>query len=368
MNRKTVYKLVSTVGEISKAEISRQTGISSPTVIKIVSFLLENGFVVEAGEGDTALGRKPQLLRFNPDAAFSIGAELDGGRIRLGLVNLLGEVKIIKKIDVTQDFDNVIGNVMVSGIRDIVAEAGISEDKILGIGIGIPGVLDPVNQVIDFAPLIGIESARECKEALNMLHKNTGLPVFIENDVNAAAVGEYVTRKLSPEQDLIYISLGTGLGAGIILDGRLRRGKRNSAGEIGYMVFDRNFKTLKTRAGWMESQINLQSLSAGWGFSPVSGKELMTDGDKSFLVDHIASNLALCIANLSALIDTDLVVIGGITVEALGDDLLRSVQRYLSRLCFFDIKCQPQECIEPCIVGMASIVTEARLDLLLGGS
>ena len=72
MNRKTVYRLLASVGEISKAEISRQTGISSPTVIKIVNFLLANGFITEAGEGDSALGRKPHILRFNPEAYYSI--------------------------------------------------------------------------------------------------------------------------------------------------------------------------------------------------------------------------------------------------------------------------------------------------------
>ena len=84
MNRKTVYKLVSQVREISKAEISRQTGISSPTVIKIVNFLLDNDFLLEAGEGDSALGRKPQLLKFNANAAYSIGAELEGDFFSLG--------------------------------------------------------------------------------------------------------------------------------------------------------------------------------------------------------------------------------------------------------------------------------------------
>ena len=368
MNRKTVYKLVSAVGEISKAEISRQTGISSPTVLKIAGFLLENGFVIEAGEGDSALGRKPQLLRFNPDAAFSIGVKLDGDHLRLGIVNLLGDIKTMKQVGVKPDFDNIIGNELVSNINCMLADAEIPRDKILGIGLGIPGVLDPEKQLIEFAPLIGIDSARECRGVLDALYKNTGLPVYIENDVNAAAIGEYVVRRLSPEQDLIYVSLGTGLGAGIILDGRLRRGKRNSAGEIGYMVFDRDFKTLKSRAGWMESHINLQALSSRWGYSPSHDNEFTAPEDKAFLIDHVASNLALCIANLSVQIDTDLVVIGGITVKALGDELLKAVRNYLSRLCFFDIECQSQLCKEPSIAGAASIATETRLDALLAGS
>src|SRR5690554_2751209 len=88
MNRKTVYYLLAEVGEISKAEIGRRTGISPPTVMKITDFFLKIGLVSEAGEGDSALGRKPQLLRFNADTAYSIGIEYDGQQISIGIINL----------------------------------------------------------------------------------------------------------------------------------------------------------------------------------------------------------------------------------------------------------------------------------------
>lgn len=365
MNRKTVYKLISSVGEISKAEISRQTGISSPTVIKIVNFFLENGFVTEAGEGDSAIGRKPQILKFNPDAAFSIGVQLEGDYLSLGIVNLEGKIKFLKQKHVSPDFDKIVKQELSLHIENVIKESSIPKDRILGIGIGIPGVLDAEKYIIEFAPLIGVNDVRDCRGMFDDLSKAVNLPVFIENDVNAAAIGEYVTRKLGPEQDLIYISLGTGLGAGIILNGKLRRGKRNLAGEIGYMVFDRNFQTSKTKAGWMESLINLQALYERWNFSPSLGTNSISSDDLVLLIDHVASNLALCIANFSMQMDVDLVVVGGITVEILGDPLIKAVQKYVSRLCLPDANVQFQSCQEPGVVGAASIVTEIKLDELL---
>lgn len=365
MNRKTVYKLISSVGEISKAEISRQTGISSPTVIKIVNFLIENGFMTEAGEGDSALGRKPQILKFNPDAAFSIGVQLEGDFLRLGIVNLEGKIKILKQMHVTPDLDQIITKELNSHIEDIINESNIPKNKILGVGIGIPGVLDADKYIIEFAPLIGINAVRKCSDIFDNFSKTVNLPVIIENDVNAAAIGEYVTRKLTPEQDLIYISLGTGLGAGIILNGKLRRGKRNLSGEIGYMVFDKNFETSKTKAGWMESLINLQALSEKWNFYPSTGIESISADELVLMTDHVAYNLALCIANFSMQIDVDLVVIGGITAEILGSPLIKAVQKYVSRLCLVDTDVQFQGCQEPGVVGTASIVTEIKLSELL---
>lgn len=365
MNRKTVYKLISSVKEISKAEISRQTGISTPTVIKIVKFFLENGFVIEAGEGDSALGRKPQILKFNPDAAYSIGVEMEGDFLRIGIVNLEGEIKAFRQIRVSPDFDTIVKQELGSGIESIISKKNIPKGKVLGVGIGIPGVLDAEKYIIEFAPLINIHEARDCRALFDDLSRSLNLPVFIENDVNAAAIGEFVTRNLGPEQDMIYVSLGTGLGAGIILNGRLRRGKRNSAGEIGYTVFDKEFQTSKTKAGWLESLINLKALSERWNFSPTSELKSVSSDELILMTDYIASNLALCIANFSMQIDIDMVVIGGITAEILGDSLIKAVQKYISRLCLFDTKVQFQYCREPGVVGAASIVTDIRLEEIL---
>ena len=370
MNRKTVYQLISSVGEISKAEISRQTGISAPTVLKIIDYFLENNFVYEAGEGDSPLGRKPQILKFNQEAAFSIGVEMEGDFIKLGIIDLLGNIKLCRRFRVSPDFSEIVNNKLGHYIENIIEESGTEKGKILGIGLGIPGVVDPENYIVEFAPLVGIASKKDCKDIIGNLKGTLSLPVFIENDANAAAIGEFVERKLDADSDLVYVSLGTGLGSGIILNGKLRRGKRNTAGEIGYMVFDKEFRTSRSEAGWMESRINFHALSQRWErFSTLESEESIMNIRKSkdfyLLVDYIASNIALSIANISNLLDINLIVIGGISAEVLGDPLIESLNEYLSRLCLLDVQCEFQKCPEPGIVGAASIVTNKRLNEML---
>lgn len=370
MNRKTVYQLLSSVGEISRAEISRQTGISSPTVLKIINYFLENGFVTEAGEGVSFIGRKPQILKFNSEAAFSVGIEFEGDFLKLGVIDLLGNIRVFKQIRVTSDFDDIISSKLGLVIENILEESNIPKSKVLGVGLGIPGVVDPDNYVVEVAPLVGISEIKDCKALIDNLSKRLNLHIFIDNDVNAAAIGEFVTRKLDSASDLLYVSLGTGLGSGIILNGKLRKGKRNSAGEIGYMVLDKDFKTSKSEAGWMESHINFHALSQRWRpFEALEPEESIKDirqlKDFYLLVDYVASNLALSIANISAILDINLVVLGGISTKLLGPSLVNSVKEYLSRLCLNEIECQVQRCSEPGVVGAASIVTDAKMSELL---
>lgn len=109
MNRKTVFDLLSSVDSISRAEISRRTGISSPTVIKIVSYFQEKGLVIELGEGSiSTAGRKPQLIRFNPDAAWSIGVVYEGDYLDVGFVDLNGNIKHRKRFKAVANLDEML--------------------------------------------------------------------------------------------------------------------------------------------------------------------------------------------------------------------------------------------------------------------
>lgn len=371
MNRKTVYQLFASKGEISKAEISRQTGISPPTVIKIIDFFLKVGLVAEAGEGDSALGRKPQLLRFNPEAAYTIGVEFDGIHLRAGLVDLMGNVKRVKEISAVSDFDVVVSHSLPECVHSVIAEAGVPRSKVTGVGLGIPGVVDADRHTVLYAPLIGITDQRSYAHEVNQLSLQLGTPIFFENDVNASAVGEFISRGLGVEDDLLHISLGSGLGAGIILNGRLRKGKTHSAGEIGYMVFDKDFVTSKAGAGWLESNIvmnpqykRLQARASGAGAkSSVNADPDDTNG----LMDAMADNLALGIANLSTMLDIEQVVLGGSGVERIGEKLLVKINEKLAKLCLNRVFCHLSQSDYPGIIGMAAIVNEAVLETLLEG-
>jgi predicted NBD/HSP70 family sugar kinase len=362
MNRKTVYQILSSVGEISKAEIGRQSGISPPTVIKIIDFFLKNGLVTEAGEGDSMLGRKPQMLRFNADAAYMIGIEYDGDQLSAGIVDLLANVKHIKRMPIEQDFNLIINSRLEECVNTLIAEAGLSLDKVMGIGIGIPGVVDNNRYLVQHAPLIGVSEEHSYAAEVQDLSTKLGIPIFFENDVNAAAVGEFITRGFDSTDDLLYISLGSGLGAGLILNGVLRKGKTHAAGEIGYMVFDKTFKTTSSKAGWLESSIILDPL-----YRQLDAPANIDKDQLNTFLNTMADHLALCIANLSVMLDTGLVVLGGSGVEVIGSKLLDMMKEKLAALCLSHVDCHLSKSQYSGIIGAASIVHEAVLDTLLEG-
>jgi len=370
MNRKKVYDLLLSVKEISRAEISRRTNISAPTVLKIIDFFIEKDIVTEIGEGISKLGRKPLILRFNPEAAYSIGVEFEGDFYKIGIVDLAGNIKYNERFRANNEYNKIIREELDIQILNLIQKSNIDMGKICGVGIGIPGAVDNVNYKIDFAPLVGITSGEDFKPIIEALQNKIKLPIFIENDTNAAAIGEFVARKLPNNADLIYISIGTGLGSGVILDGKLRRGKRNSAGEIGYMVFDKEYHTYKSKPGWLESHINLRALSEKWEIyqsieSVEKLKEFKNSKDFILLLDRVASYLGMGIVNIANFLDIQQVVIGGMITDIFGQPLIDSINEYISKLKLLDITCELKSCKEPGIIGAASISTKHNLKNIL---
>ncbi|WP_194843338.1 ROK family transcriptional regulator [Paenibacillus sp. B01] len=370
MNRKTVFDLLSSVDSISRAEISRRTGISSPTVIKIVSYFQEKGLVIELGEGSiSTAGRKPQLIRFNPDAAWSIGVVYEGDYLDVGFVDLNGNIKHRKRFKAVANLDEMLELRLPVILRAFMEEFGEARPSILGVGIGIPGVVDPDTAQIEFAaPIVGVKEKRDCRSLIDRLSEQIGLPVSIDNDVKSAAWGEYITRSGEALQDLLYVSLGSGIGAGIILDGQIRRGKHSLAGEIAFTSFDPAFRMSKTEVGWIEGRLGIHPLIGKWSFlenilndGQAGGYPTTHRGPFEEMIRYIASHLALCISNLVAALDITDVVLGGVTVEALGEALLDEVKEYLKRLCVIDVRCDLQLSRDPGVVGVAAIATNHRL-------
>ena len=156
LNRQTVFDILCDMGQISKSDISRISHISAPTVMKIIDFFIEKEMIREVGEGVSALGRKPQLIELNPNRYYAIGVIHEGDTLKVGLVNLLGDLKALRKIRINQSFFNTIDIALPVMIENLLADMNVNSDDILGIGIGIPGIYDVENSEIIAAPLIGI--------------------------------------------------------------------------------------------------------------------------------------------------------------------------------------------------------------------
>lgn len=353
MNRKTVFDLIANVGEISRSEISQITGISAPTVLKITNYLCDNGFIINVGEGQSAIGRKPQMLKFNPNFTYSIGVEYEGDYLKMGIVNVGSEIILKKTIHAEHDFENVITNILIENVENLIKESGIPKSKIHGIGLGLPGAVNLDNDEIRLGPLVGVYNTYPLQNIIQKIKDALDLSVYVCNDVNAASIGEYITRNLK-EEDLVYISLGTGLGSGIILDGKLRFGKHFIAGEIGYLVYEDNFKTTNGLPGFLESLINLQALSAKFlDFET----RIKNKSNVNEIINYIAPYLGRTILNIISVVDVNQVVLGGIVIDMLGKELLLEVSKQFKRLSVLDINIDLRKCDEPGIIGISHLIT-----------
>jgi predicted NBD/HSP70 family sugar kinase len=346
-----VYDLIVSAGEISRAEISRRTGISSPTVIKIINHFLDLGFVSFDGSGESRVGRKPRMLRLNPTAACSVGLDFQGDLLRIGIVDLLGGIIRRESFPIPPDFVAVLRDLAGPWIEQAIVASGIPRGRISGVGIGVPGAVSVDRRTVEVAPLVGITAPLDVGPLVGELEGRLGLPVLIEKDVNAAVLGEYVYRRDQESKDLVYISLGVGVGAGVILDGVLRRGSHNLAGEIGYLSFERGGTADPTRPGWLESRIGYSTIAA----------------DPEAAPGRILEDLAMAIACVTATLDVDTLVVGGIGAEILGPALIEGLNARLESLCLSPVVCSAPVCPDPGVVGAAWIVTESRLEQLLLG-
>jgi len=358
LNRRTVYTLLRTEGELSKAEIARRSGISAPTVMKIIDYFMASGVVEGAGDGNTALGRKPQMLRYVPGAVYAVGAEFDGLYLHIGLVDLAGTVGAQMTRRVDPDVRTFLARELAPAVRELLESAGIGVSRVVGLGLGVPGVVGPEPLTISFAPFVGVDSPLDLSPFIRALEKELGMPVTVENDANAAALGEYKARSRGGTADLLYVELGRGLGAGLVLDGHLRKGPRAFTGELGYLVLDPGYRVNPDQPGWLESHINLGELWNGIardGFPPPEP------------LRRTVNSLALAVTNLCVILDIDLVVFGSGGLNTFLPDFVCALQEQVARYSVVKIRCETPVNCDGGVSGAAALASELWLTGFLAG-
>jgi len=350
VNRSMILETIEKEGPISRADISRLTKISSPTVSLVVEHFLKKGIVKERGIGESSGGRKPTLVEINPNGGFVIGIDLGGTNIKLVLMNLGG--KIVKKVKgptINSSSKNKILNRLKGLIRSVIDESDADRDLILGMGIGVSGVTDESGRV-SFAPALGWEDM----PVKDLLKEEFKIPVAVENDVNAAALGEKLFGIGKTVENFVFVAIGTGVGAGIIINGGLYKGFANAAGEVGYFVMgDKYLKDYRKGFGCFESLISgpaiaakaanqMQSYNSGsTGISFRQGKNITAKDvfeaakrkDKVALkiVEEVSKYLAMGLGNISALLNPEMIVLGG-GISKQEDILLKPLRQMMAKI------------------------------------
>lgn len=360
MNRKVVFDLARKMRSVTRVELSELTGMSGPSIMAIVNEFIEKGILTVTGKKNGSVGRSPVTMTFNPDVVLSVGIEFEGNNLSVGLVNLDGEIRFQTMAKVPPNLGEGFFDILCKSIDRLMEMMVKEELACSSIGFGIPGAVDPEKRIIYFAPYIGIQEAVDISEQIEQLEEKYQIPVFIENDVNVSAIGEYYVRQIHEDvQDILYISIGTGIGAGVILDGELRQGAHGMCGEIGYSLRDANEVVSRKKTGWLEEHLSYETLCDKF-------EEYRMNGTVSCeMADYVSGVLCPIIANLANTLDIDQVVIGGQLMVDGGNHLLETLESRLQNLTLSDVSVQRCATEYTGVVGSALLASNKLWNTIL---
>jgi predicted NBD/HSP70 family sugar kinase len=323
LNERTVLEAIRADAPISRAEISRRSGISKPTVSLALRSLLDAGLVREAERGPDGPGYGAVYFEAVSEAALVVGLDLGARFVRGAVCDLGGAIRARQDVE--------LANPDAEGATDAIARlrASLFESPALdrslvdSVIVGVPGVVaaDGTLQVTEnVAGLEGRRFGDEIEAALE-------LPVTLENDINLAALGEQWQGVARGVADFVFLSIGTGMGAGVVLGGELHRGRNGAAGEIDFALAGVG-ETVDPSAAEIPA---LAQELAGLAADPRAVFASARRGDTGALavVDEVARRIALHLAPIAAVADVELVVLGG-GIGANGDLLLGPIGRLLA--------------------------------------
>lgn len=278
INTVSILKIIREKGPISRADISKMIGLNPATVSSNVSDLLQRSLIKEVGSGESSGGRKPILLELNNSEIYVIGVDMGIKKVSTGLIDIEGNIiqKITLQYPKEANQESVLGTIKDS-IYEVVKGKDDDFNKIIGIGMGIHGIVDPEKGVSSYAPAFDWHNL----DIVAIFKNEFNTPVIIDNDVRVMALGEKWFGKAKDAQNFVLLNIGTGIGAGIYLNGNLYRGNNFGAGEIGHVsIFDRKTKCKCGEYGCFEA------MASGIGIVTRFIEEL-NNGGKSSILERI---------------------------------------------------------------------------------
>jgi predicted NBD/HSP70 family sugar kinase len=255
-----VLRLIREEGVATRAELGRLTGLSRPAVTLRVTELIDRGLVTERADGPSTGGRPPARLEFNAAGGAVLVASLGHTHGHLAVCDLAGEILVHVGTDLSPERGpHSILSALQDGWTGLLAKAGLGLGSVRGAGIGMPGTVEfAAGRAQDPPPLpprprprrgVATEPAYGCAVDLrSIVAERFATPVYVDNDVNVMALGEHRARLWDGTDDLLFVKLSTGIGAGVISGGRIQRGALGAAGEIGHVPV-RDANRIQCRCG-----------------------------------------------------------------------------------------------------------------------
>lgn len=323
-NAAGVLALLRAQGPCSRADLVRSSGLSAPTISSAIDYLRRKRLVETLGAGVSNGGRPPGLLRFNAEAGYVAGADIGGSTVRVGLADLNGTLTGRWAASTGRHATpERISALVATGVRELLRQHRVARSRLLAIAAGAPGITDVEAGVVISAPHLAQWHNIPLRQ---LLKEKLGVAAVIENDVNLAALGESWCGAARGVKNFVFLAIGTGIGAGIFMDGRLHHGDDWAAGEVGYMhVPGAPDGALQVdRPGPLESAIGGAAIELTWRRMTRSrNTSRRTQATQVFeyakaghpvarkLLQETARMVSHAVLNISVILNSSLVVLGG---------------------------------------------------------
>lgn len=328
INQSLVLDAVRREGSISRTDIAALTGLSAPTVSGIASELIDRGLLFEASTGQSAGGRKPILLELNAGAGFVIGAKVTEHEAIGVLTDLNAGVVARGRTRLSGQASHEVIDAMERLVQRLAKRA--AGRPVHGIGVGLAGVVDRRVGIVRHATYFEWRNVMLAEE----LAVGTGFPVVIDNDINALVANELWFRHGRDVDDLLVISLGRGIGLGMVLEGRIHRGALGGAGEFGHVTVEPDGPPCACgKRGCLEAVVadpallrRLDAVGAGRDGLPAALDRAAAapEGPERAVFASAARTLGRAIADLVNVLNPERIVLTGEGVrlaEVAGDEL-----------------------------------------------
>lgn len=271
-----ILEVIRKNGPISRTDISKITELNIVTVSNYVSHYIKTGLVVEGELDESTGGRKPVLVELNPKAGYIVG-------VGLNMLNMVGvlvdlEINVITEIKRERLPENSEATVlqMVDLAAEMIEKSEVDKTKIVGVGVGIPGIIDERGRTIRWPQSLGEKDVSVCLSIKDTFEKRLNVPTFVENDANAAVLGE---KWLGLDRDVKHlVYMFSGVGVGIIVNGEIYRGATGAAGELGIS----SLKASREEILSMAKDLGRWEMDLG---TTARAKELVAKGNASVLKD-----------------------------------------------------------------------------------
>ena len=234
INRSHVLNTIKAHGPIGRAEIARSTGLSPATVTAITAELIADGLVLEQSAGESSGGRPPILLVINPRGGYVIGIKLTEDKAVCALTDLDATILAKSSVKLSGHDPKDVVNDLSRMITQLMDEQHVHDKPLLGLGIGLAGIVDVEQGILRQSPIYGYGWSNV--PLRNMLERRLKVPVFIENDVNTLTLTEKWFGSGQGLDNFLTVTIGRGVGMGIVVNGQFYRGQGGGAGEFGHVV------------------------------------------------------------------------------------------------------------------------------------